>query len=229
MSVNQTDRSIELLNEKLNQDFSGHFIEAVLENSPDVVMIVNEAGQILFTNERCKDLLGYTKNELIGKSVEMLLPQEYTDTHRSMRHDYHGTPSVRAMGHRTVLNTLHKSGEWIPVHIALSPLPTLPGQERLVQAVLRDAMSIFTAQQKLILQSVAMHDAANGIVITDAKGVIQWVNPAVTRMTGYTSEELIGKDPSLLRSGKHESQFYKTLWETVLGGGTLVWRNYQSP
>jgi PAS domain S-box-containing protein len=218
MSVNQTDRSIELLNEKLNQDFSGHFIEAVLENSPDVVMIVNEAGQILFTNERCKDLLGYTKKELIGKSVEMLLPQGYTDTHRSMRHDYHGSPSVRAMGHRTVLNTLHKSGEMIPVHIALSPLPALPGQERLVQAVLRDAMSIFTAQQNLILQSVAMHDAANGIVITDANGIIQWVNPAVTNMTGYTSEELIGRGPSLLRSGQHDAKFYKTLWETVLGG-----------
>jgi PAS domain S-box-containing protein len=119
------------------------------------------------------------------------------------------------MGHGAIFNALHKSGEKIPVHIALSPLP---GQGRLVQAVMRDAMPILTTQQNMRLQSVAMQAAVNGIVITDTKGVIQWVNPAVTVMTGYSSEELTGRDPSILKSGHHDPVFYRNLWETVLSG-----------
>ena len=215
MSENQTGRSTELLIEKLNRDFSNHFIEAVIENNPDVILIVDEAGLILYSNQRCADLLGYTKLELTGKSVETLLPAESVHAHVSKRRDYHKSPSVRAMGHGTIFNALHKSGAKIPVHIALSPLP---GQGRLVQAVMRDAMPIFTTQQNTRLQSVAMQAAVNGIVITDTKGIIQWVNPAVTVMTGYPSEELIGRDPSILKSGHHDPVFYRNLWETVLSG-----------
>lgn len=104
--------------------------------------------------------------------------------------------------------------------IALSPLPPVPGWGRLVQAVVRDTLPRWSVQQDLLVQSVAMDAAANGIVISGVTGVIEWVNPAVTRMTGYQSGELIGRHTRILKSDRHDSGFYRTLWQTVLAGQT---------
>ncbi|MFC1910396.1 PAS domain-containing protein [Chloroflexota bacterium] len=76
--------------------------------------------------------------------------------------------------------------------------------------------------EKRRVQAAAMEAAANGIVITDNAGTIEWVNLAFSRFTGYTREEIIGKHTRILKSGKQDPAFYKTLWETITAGG--VWR-----
>ncbi|MGC2300550.1 MAG: PAS domain S-box protein [Acidobacteriaceae bacterium] len=67
----------------------------------------------------------------------------------------------------------------------------------------------------------AVEQAADGIVITDAAGTIQYVNPAFTALTGYTPEEAVGGNPRLLKSGRHSPAFYQELWNTLLSG--KVW------
>jgi PAS domain S-box-containing protein len=64
----------------------------------------------------------------------------------------------------------------------------------------------------------ALDAVANGVVITDAQGIILWVNPAFTRMTGYSSAEVIGQNPRLLKSGEHPEAFYKDLWSAITSG-----------
>lgn len=71
------------------------------------------------------------------------------------------------------------------------------------------------SQKEFILQSTALKTAANGIIITDSDGKIIWANPAITRLTGYTSEEIIGKNPRFLRSGSQEQKFYENMWRTI--------------
>jgi diguanylate cyclase (GGDEF)-like protein/PAS domain S-box-containing protein len=78
------------------------------------------------------------------------------------------------------------------------------------------------AQNQLIIQSAALDAAANAIVITDRAGDILWVNPAFEDLTGYEMSEVIGKQPSILKSGAHEEQFYQRFWETINNG--LVWQ-----
>lgn len=75
--------------------------------------------------------------------------------------------------------------------------------------------------QKLHLQSTALDAAANAIVITNRDGIIQWVNPAFTKITGYSSDEIVGEHTRVLKSGKHDHLFYESLWNTVLSGN--VW------
>ena len=197
------------------------FAEIVLENSPDVIVIVDEHGKIVFINGRCLSLLGYEPKELVGQSVEILVPQQF-GRHKEMRESFHQKPAVRSMGHRPILSALHKSGSKIPVDITLSPLPPIDGKVRLVQAVLRDALPLWASQYELLVQSVAMNASANGILITDVKGIIHWANPAVTRMTGYTSSELIGRTPRILNSGQHDSAFYRNMWATIKAGETWL-------
>jgi PAS domain S-box-containing protein len=72
------------------------------------------------------------------------------------------------------------------------------------------------------LQSAALNAAANGIVITDRAGIIVWVNPAFTRLTGYSAEEAVGRTPrALVKSGVHDAALYEELWTTILAG--QVW------
>ncbi|MGA3285049.1 MAG: PAS domain S-box protein [Verrucomicrobiota bacterium] len=69
--------------------------------------------------------------------------------------------------------------------------------------------------------ATAVEQAAEVIVITDPKGVILYVNPAFERITGYTSSEVIGRNPRILKSGKHDAAFYQQMWDTLSHG--KVW------
>jgi PAS domain S-box-containing protein len=74
---------------------------------------------------------------------------------------------------------------------------------------------------KLHFQAAALESAANSIVITDREGTILWVNPAFTKLTGYTAEEVLGQTPRLLKSGRVDEHIYREMWTTILSGA--VW------
>jgi PAS domain S-box-containing protein len=78
------------------------------------------------------------------------------------------------------------------------------------------------AEGALRLQTSALKAAANGIVITNRAGLILWVNPAFSRLTGYSPAEAIGKTSAVLKSGAHDKTFYDTMWQTILAG--KVWQ-----
>ncbi|MBI5353925.1 MAG: PAS domain S-box protein [Chloroflexi bacterium] len=73
-------------------------------------------------------------------------------------------------------------------------------------------------EQVLHLQSAALESAANSIMITNVNGDIQWVNPAWEQLTGYSSAEVVGKNPRILNSGKQNNSFYNNLWSTIQSG-----------
>ncbi len=77
-------------------------------------------------------------------------------------------------------------------------------------------------EQGLLIREKALMAAANMVVITDTDGVVQWVNPAFTECTGYTFDEVVGSSAQMLKSGKHDINFYKELWDTINAGH--VWR-----
>jgi PAS domain S-box-containing protein len=93
-----------------------------------------------------------------------------------------------------------------------------------VSRVIGDALDRAEAERKqaerqLHLLSAALHASANAIMITDIEGNVQWVNPAFTALTGYSTEEVVGKNPrQLVKSGTHDQAFYKNLWDTILAG-----------
>jgi PAS domain S-box-containing protein len=78
-----------------------------------------------------------------------------------------------------------------------------------------------SAEEKLLLLTSALEAAANGIVITERDGTILWVNHAFTRLTGYSAEEAVGRNPRLLKSGQHPPEFYEDLWAAITAGD--VW------
>ncbi len=102
----------------------------------------------------------------------------------------------------------------VVVASAVLVLHARSGQQRHVEQRRTEAL--------LRLQAAALDAAANGVVITDRGGVIVSVNPAFTRLTGYAAEEVLGRNPRLLKSGRQDPAFYRDLWETIAAG--RVWQ-----
>jgi PAS domain S-box-containing protein len=80
------------------------------------------------------------------------------------------------------------------------------------------------AEEESMRLATAIYQSEECIIITDNKGNIQYLNPAFERITGYRYEEVIGKNPGLVKSGKHDEPFYKDIWDTITGG--KVWRGH---
>ena len=115
-------------------------IAPLLDALPDTVIVVDEAGSILFANQAILPLLGHTPADLIDRPLSTLLPPNVRAAHERMIGAFWQRPAPRAMGERPFLHALHKDGEEVPVTISLAPI-MLQGQ-RCCVAVLRDASSM---------------------------------------------------------------------------------------
>jgi PAS domain S-box-containing protein len=83
-------------------------------------------------------------------------------------------------------------------------------------------IQLFERQTQLLLESNALGAAANGMILTDREGIIQWVNPAFCALTGFSADEVLGQNPRLLKSDRHDPAFYQSFWGTIRSGQT--WR-----
>lgn len=90
------------------------------------------------------------------------------------------------------------------------------------QDLLKEVNERREVERQLRILTTAMESAANGIIITNPQGIIQWTNSAFTTMSGYQAHELIGQNMRILRSGQHDTDFYENMWNTILAGE--VWR-----
>ena len=91
----------------------------------------------------------------------------------------------------------------------------------LVTQLEKKNVELSSAMSLLTLQSTALETTADAILITDATGVVIWVNAAFTTATGYTAPEAIGQTPRILKSGLQDEEFYRRFWETILSGKTF--------
>ncbi|HET6929026.1 MAG TPA: EAL domain-containing protein [Candidatus Acidoferrum sp.] len=98
----------------------------------------------------------------------------------------------------------------------------LQNQQNLEEQIALRTADLVAANSQLKLQAAALQAAANSIVITDLKGAIVWTNPAFTSISGYSAEEVLGKNPRIWKSGRQDKSFYASLWETICSGRT--WR-----
>ena len=119
----------------------------LFEHAPDAVLMVNVDGAILRANIRALELLGYARSELLGRTIDHLLPEPQRRDHARLRQAFHARPSARSMGSlKEPLRALRRDGESIPVDISLGPVRTDEGL--VVIAVLRDLRAHVAAEER---------------------------------------------------------------------------------
>lgn len=192
--------------------------KALFQGAPDAIIITDKNSRVVLVNNQAITLFGYSMEELLGKSIEMLIPERYREAYYKYQKAFIDEIETRP-GISLPLNGVRKNKREIPIEIALSPVKTSSGI--IFTNIIRDLTIRKEAEEQLRLQSIALESAANGILITDRNGNIQWVNPAFTRMTGYEADEVRGKNPRILKSGLVPQETFRTLWKTILSGN--VW------
>src|SRR5437016_2828722 len=111
-------------------------VEAVVEAAPDALLVVDGRGRIRLTNARAEQMFDYKRDELLGESIELLLPPRFRSSHAQLRAEYTAAPVTRPMGSGLALSGLRKDGREFPAEISLSPLEVIG--DTLTIAIIRD-------------------------------------------------------------------------------------------
>jgi protein-histidine pros-kinase len=166
-----------------------------LELDPDAKVIIKQSGDIFLVNSQTERLFGYSREELLGQPVEVLIPERFRVNHPSYREAFFQTPRVRPLGGAGELYGLRKNGTEFPVEISLSPLETEEGV--FVSSAIRDITTRKQAEEALRLRDRAMQAVSQGIMITDPNqrdNPIIYVSQAFERITGYSSQDVLGRN-----------------------------------
>jgi len=174
--------------------------EKLFEASPDAIVVTDAEGRITSINSQVERLFGYGRQQLIGESVEILVPERFRKAHPGHRGAYNAHASVRPMGAGLELFGRRKDGSEFPVDIMLSPMETPDG--RVVISVIRDISDRKKAQEA-IQRSEAQFRALfefspDAIIASDQEGRITEVNPRVESMFGYERSGLVGQSIDIL-------------------------------
>ncbi len=176
----------------------------------------DSAGAIAEANDAFLNIVGYTQDDVRHGRLRWneMTPPEFAAA------DRRGLQEIADKGTCTPFEKeyFRKDGSRVPVVIGATAFEHAPGHG---VAFVLDRTKSAQSEAGLRVQSAALNAAADGVVITDSRGTIEWVNQAFTTMTGYSREEAIGKNPrDLVRSGVHDDAFYQKLWDTLLTSDT---------
>ena len=169
--------------------------EALLEAAPDATVIVDGAGRIAIVNARTEVIFGYSRAELVGQPVELLIPPHLHARHVAQRVSYQQAPVARAMGANRELTARRKDGSEFPVDVSLSPLDTPDGM--LIISSVRDVTERRRAERALSEQRAFLRQVIdldrNFIFTKDREGRFTLANDALAAAYGTTVNDLIGK------------------------------------
>jgi len=188
---------------------------SIMEAIPDAVAAVNQQGVIVQVNSQAEAMFGYTRDELIGQKIEMLVPERQRGNHDQHREQFHQQPKIRRMGSGLDLYGRRRDGSELSVEISLSPISTSNGL--IVLTAIRDITDHKRIEEELRRlneeldrrKSRELRDSQNRLaLIVDSSqdaiigknldGIVTHWNKGAEDIYGYSEQEMIGRHISTL-------------------------------
>jgi PAS domain S-box-containing protein len=192
------------------------FLERTLSSLADAVFVVDPNTRVITTcNPAVKNIFGYSQNEVIGKNTEFL------HVNRELYEEFakRSFPALDAAGvFRTEYRMRRKDGSVFYTENTVSEMVDDSGHRSGVVSVVSDITARRQAEEDRSRLMTAIEHTVEGITITNIDGIIEYLNPAFERITGYRHEDMIGTDAEAYLAGRHNETFHKPLHETVISG-----------
>ncbi|HEY8037777.1 MAG TPA: EAL domain-containing protein [Methylobacter sp.] len=187
-------------------------IHTILNTVVDGIITIDKQGIIETFNSAAERIFGYTADEVIGRNVNMLMPEPYHSRHDGYLEHYLAGGEAHIIGIGRIVEGKRKDGRLFPLDLAVSEMHL--GEGCSFTGIVRDITERRQAEANLRIAAIAF-ESQESMVITDADSVILQVNRAFTESTGYTAEEVVGQKMNLLKSGRHDKEFYTAMWESI--------------
>ena len=192
---------------------------SAFETAAAGMALVSLEGRWLQVNRSLCEMVGYSEKELLNLTFQDITHPDDLDRDLAyVKRLLAGEIPFYHMEKRYC----HKQGGIVWILLGVSLVRDKAGEPLYFVSQIQDVTERKRTEAELRKLAIVAEQAAEMIVLTDANGTIEYVNPAFEQVTGYTREEAIGQNPRILKSGKHHEDFYRGLWETITAGGT--WR-----
>ncbi|MFN3135015.1 MAG: PAS domain S-box protein [Candidatus Kryptonium sp.] len=195
---------------------SEKFIRTVLENTPIGILRIDSEGRLLYLNSEMKRILGFGEEDvskIMGEKLITVLNVKDKD----VEFFWDGMLKGKTIKRQPV-SFRSFQGKEISIIVDVQPIFTKSGTIEGYIVIVRDVTEEENLQYEKMKLSHAIEGLSEAVVITDTNGNIEYVNPAFEKMTGYKIQEVIGRNPRFLKSGKHDRKFYENMWKTILSG-----------
>ena len=188
------------------QKHESHFRELFERHSDVMLLIDHQTCTIVDANLSAAQFYGYPVESLRGMHVSQINVQPESEIDPQRQRAIHGEQNVFFFEHRLINGDIRA----VEAHISTS----IHEGRSLFFSIIHDITERKKTETDLRIAAVAF-ESQEGMLVTDANGVILKVNRAFTETTGYTSMEAVGRTPSLLKSGRHDADFYRAMWRTI--------------
>lgn len=204
-------QNVNVLNKISKGEFSKEF--EITFNFADAAFFTDFDGKILKCNENVEILYQYKESELFGKClIELLSPDSQQYFSKNLSKLRKGEKVAEE------IEVMKKDGSILIVDREYYPINGNASEYKVILVMDKNVTDNIRDKEQLSLHDIALQATDNGIVITNKDSAIVWINSAFTKITGYSKDDLIYKKMNILNSGKHNKEFFKNMWDTILSG-----------
>jgi PAS domain S-box-containing protein len=191
----------------------------VIESVPSGLIMVNTDGNIVLFNRQAEQIFGYLRGEVIGRPMEVLLPERFRSAHVGMRQGFMKNASPRQMGTGRDLFALRKDGSEFAVEVGLNPVDTPEGT--MVLAAVVDISERKKAEGRIQQQAQILQNVHDAVFLISADGTVLSWNPGATKVYGFTEEQMIGSNVSVVFPIGEEDRFTTRVYPIVSARGSF--------
>ncbi len=185
----------------------------------DIIIVHDLKGKIQFANKSAIQKSGYSKKEIYKMNImDAFSEEDKKEAEKRKKARISGDKST----YMYFAKFRTKNGKTIPVEVMSSPI-IKNGVITSILVIARDITERLKYEERVSILAALAEQTTSAVIITDLEGRIEYVNKAFEETTGYRREEVIGKNPRILKSGKHSKLFYEELWNTIKQG--KIWKN----